>query len=275
MNLLVLLEAVSEDEELLVSAGALAHAGGWPLRGLHVKPSAAAADLRLPAALAASVAVDEAVGEPATVALAAAGDDDVIAFVSRRAGEQGVGRVADALLARAPQPLFVLRPGMRPLAALRRLVVPLEGSPSSSEAMRLTEEAFCRRGREIVVLHVGTIDTPDEPGSMPAPRMVDQEHYEWSSWHEEFTMRFATCPEGGRHRTVLRVGEPPAVIIDEASRPPADLIVLAWTGVFSSGRSPFVHTLLDEAPCPLLLVPVAVPARAARGAGRESAEAAS
>jgi nucleotide-binding universal stress UspA family protein len=162
---------------------------------------------------------------------------------------------------------------MRPLTALRRIVVPLEGSPSSSEAMRLTEEAFCRRCREIVVLHVGTVDTPDEPGSMPAPRMVDQEHYEWSSWHEEFTMRFAACPEGGRHRTVVRVGEPPAVIVDEATRLPADLIVLAWTGVFSSGRSPYVHTLLDEAPCPLLLVPVAVPARAARGAGgRESAE---
>ena len=176
-------------------------------------------------------------------------------------------------VARAPQPLFVFRPGMRPLTALRRVVVPLEGSPSSSEAMRLTEEAFCRRCREIVVLHVGTVDTPDEPGSMPAPRMVDQEHYEWSSWHEEFTMRFAACPEGGRHRTVVRVGEPPAVIVDEATRLPADLIVLAWTGVFSSGRSPYVHTLLDEAPCPLLLVPVAVPARAARGAGgRESAE---
>jgi nucleotide-binding universal stress UspA family protein len=156
---------------------------------------------------------------------------------------------------------------MRPLTALRRVVVPLEGSPSSSEAMRLTEEAFCRRGREIVVLHVGTVDTPDEPGSLPAPRMVDQEHYEWSSWHEEFTMRFATCPEGGRHRTVVRVGEPPAMIVDEATRLPADLIVLAWTGDFGSGRSPHVRALLDEAPCPLLLVPVVVPARAARGAG--------
>jgi len=244
MNLLVLLEAVPEDEELLASAGALAQAGGWSLRGLHVKPSAAAADLRLPPAFAASVPVEEAVGEPCAATLASAGEGDVIALVVRHAGEQ---------------PLFVLRPGMRPLVTLRRVVVPLEGSPSSSEAMRLTDEAFCRRGREIVVVHVGTVDTPDEPGSMPAPRMVDQEHYEWSSWHEEFTMRFAACPEGGRHRTVVRVGEPPAVIVEEATRLPADLIVLAWTGVFSSGRSPYVHTLLDEAPCPLLLVPVVVP----------------
>ena len=136
--------------------------------------------------------------------------------------------VADALLTRAPQTLLVMRPGMRPISSLRRIVVPLEGSPSSSEAMRVTDEAFCGRGREIVVLHVGTADTPDEPGSLPAPRMVDQEQYEWSSWHEEFTMRFATCPEGGRHRTIVRVGDPPAVIVEEAARLPADLIVLAW-----------------------------------------------
>ncbi len=262
MNLLALLEAVPEDEELLASVGALAQAGGWPLRCLRVVPRAAAATARPPVAPAADVPVEEAVGEPAAAALAAAHEDDVIAFATRRATQEGIGPAADALLGRAAQPLFVVRPGMRPLAALRRVVVPLEGSPSSSEAMRLTEEAFCRRGREIVVLHVGTVDTPDEPGSMPAPRMVDQEHYEWSSWHEEFTMRFATCPEGGRHRTVVGVGEPAAVIVQEALRLPADLIVLAWTGVFSSGRSPSVHTLLDEAPCPLLLVPVAVAARA-------------
>jgi nucleotide-binding universal stress UspA family protein len=145
---------------------------------------------------------------------------------------------------------------MRPISSLRRIVVPLEGSPSSSEAMRVTDDAFCGRGREIVVVHVGTADTPDEPGSLPAPRMVDQEQYEWSSWHEEFTMRFATCPQGGRHRTIVRVGDPPAVIVEEAARLPADLVVLAWGGVFSAGRSLFVRAVLRDASCPLLLVPV-------------------
>ena len=134
--------------------------------------------------------------------------------------------------------------------------MPLEGSPSTSEAMRVTEEAFCGRGREIVVLHVGTADTPDEPGSLPAPRMVDQEQYEWSSWHEEFTMRFATCPEGGRHRTVVRVGDPPAVIVEEAARLPADLVVLAWAGCSPPGARWLVRAVLQDAPCPLLLVPV-------------------
>ena len=256
MNLLVTLDAGPEGEALLASARALSHVSGWPVRVLHVRPSADAPGLELPARLTTNTAIQEEVGDPAETILAVAGADDVIAFAMRGAGEQGVGSVADALLTRAPQTLLVMRPGMRTISSLRRIVVPLEGSPSSSEAMRVTDEAFCGRGREIVVLHVGTADTPDEPGSLPAPRMVDQEQYEWSSWHEEFTMRFATCPEGGRHRTIVRVGDPPAVIVEEAARPPADLIVLAWTGVFSAGRSMNVRAVLEDAPCPLLLVPV-------------------
>ena len=256
MNLLVMLEAGPEGEELLASARALSHVSGWPVRGLHVKPSATAPDLKLSARLSTNTVIEEAVGDPVAGVLAAATDDDVVGFALRRAGERGVGALADALLARAPQTLFVVRPGMRPISTLRRIVVPLEGSPSSSEAMRVTDEAFCGRGREIVVLHVGTADMPDEPGSLPAPRMVDQEQYEWSSWHEEFTMRFATCPEGGKHRTVVRVGDPLKVIISEAKRLPADLIVLAWGGVFTKGHSAVVRGILEGAPCPLLLVPV-------------------
>ena len=151
MNLLVTLDAGPEGEELLASARALSHVSGWPVRVLHVRPSADAPSLELPARLTTNTAVQEEVGDPAETILAAAQDDDVIAFAMRRAGEQGVGPVADALLTRAPQTLLVMRPGMRPISSLRRIVVPLEGSPSSSEAMRVTDEAFCGRGREIVV----------------------------------------------------------------------------------------------------------------------------
>ena len=261
MNLLVVLEAGPEGQGLLASARALSHVSGWPLRGLHVKTDDAAADLTLPARLATNTAIAEVTGEPAAAVLAAAAADDVVALWVPSGSEEGLGAVAAALLARAPQTLFVLRPGLRPIANLRRIMVPLEGSPSASEAMRVTDEAFCGRGREIVVMHVGTADMPDEPGSLPIPRVVDQEQYEWSSWHEEFTMRFAACPQGGRHRTVVRVGDPPTMIVAEATRLPADLIVVAWGGATGAGRSLFVRRLLEESPCPLLLVPV--PAKAA------------
>ena len=84
--------------------------------------------------------------------------------------------------------------------------------------MRHADDAFCARGREIVMLHVVTGATPAEPGSMPAPRIVDQEHYEWAAWQDEFCMRFSQCPEGGRHRVCVRVGDPARLIAEEARR---------------------------------------------------------
>ena len=262
MNLLAALDVGPEGREVLAAARVVAHVSGWPVRVIHVKSADAEPSLKLPVRLTTNTPVDEVVGDAAEAILASRGDDDVLAFGLRHAGEVGVGPVAAALLARAPRPLLVVRPGMRKIGSLRRIVVPLEGSPSSSEGMRQTEEAFCGRGREIVALHVSTSDTPDEPGSLPAPRMVDQEQYDWSSWHEEFTMRFATCPAGGKHRTVVRVGDPAEAIIGEASRLNADLLVLTWTGEFVEGRSLLVRALLDRAPCPLLLVPASTPEQA-------------
>jgi len=258
MNLLAALDVGPEGPEVLAAARVVAHVSGWQVRIVHVKARPEEQSLELPPRLTINTPLDEVVGEAAEEILAARQDDDVLAFGLRHAGEEGVGPVAAALLARAPRPLLVVRPGMRKIGVLRRIVVPLEGSPTSSEAMRQTEEVFCGRGREIIAVHVSTSDTPDEPGSLPAPRMVDQEQYDWSSWHEEFTMRFAAaCPGGGVHKTVVRVGDPAEAIIREAARVNTDLIVLTWTGEYVEGRSMLVRALLERAPCPLLLVPAA------------------
>ena len=151
--------------------------------------------------------------------------------------------------------MLVVRPQARVIERLRRLIVPLEGSPSTSAAMLRADDAFCARGREIVMLHVVTGDQPGETGSLPAPRIMDQEHYEWQAWQEEFRMRFSQCPEGGRHRVAVRVGRPGQMIVREAKDLDAELIVISWRGFLSKGRAPVVRRLLAEAPCPLLLVP--------------------
>ena len=59
MNLLVALDAGPEGEELLVSARALSHVSGWPVRVLHVRSSADAPGLELPARLATNTAIQE------------------------------------------------------------------------------------------------------------------------------------------------------------------------------------------------------------------------
>jgi len=254
MTLLIAVADTVADRELLVSARCLAHAAGWDARAVHVREAGAPEldsddthDLEI------VDLVGEAAGELAR--LVGKADVDAVAVGLKTAAAPGIGHVTEALLGRFAAPVLLVRPGMRPLTTLRRLIVPLEGSPSASAAMRHADGALCARGREIVMLHVVTKSTPDERGSFPAPRMVDQEHYEWSAWQDEFCMRFSQCPEGGRHRVCMRVGDPAATIVKEAQEDGAELIVLSWKGSFAEGHGAVVKTLLDTAPCPLLIVP--------------------
>ena len=264
MTLLIAVADPLADEELVASARNLAKAAGWSPRVVHVREPGGA---ELGSADLADLEIVDLEGEaPATIAgLVAKADLQAVALGlrpapvarSKRTGNapSRLGHVTEALLAAGVAPLLLVRPGMRPLTELRRLVVPLEGSPSASVAMTRADDAFCRRGREIVMLHVVTTTTPGESGSLPAPRIVDQEHYEWSAWQEEFTMRFSQCPEGGRHRVAVRVGTPALAISEEARADGAELIVLSWNGTFADGHGAVVRELLESAPCPLLIIP--------------------
>jgi nucleotide-binding universal stress UspA family protein len=181
-----------------------------------------------------------------------------VAFGARDTTGPGLGAVALALLGTLDVPMLIVRPGMRPVEGMRRLVVPLEGSPSASAAMQHADDAFCARGREIVMLHIVTSESPAEPGSLPAPRIVDQEHYEWTAWQEEFTMRFSQCVEGGRHRVCVRVGDPAEAILRETRELEAELVVISWRGSLAEERAPVVRALLEASRCPVYLVPAAV-----------------
>ena len=266
MTLLIAVADPHADEELVASARSLAKAAGWVPRVVHVREAGGA---ELGSADLADLEVVDLEGEAAATlaGLAAKAELQAIAVglhplpvgkgkPKAKAGDASrLGHVAEAMLSAGLAPLLLVRPGMRPLTELRRLVVPLEGSPSGSVAMTRADDAFCRRGREIVMLHVVTTTTPGESGSLPAPRIVDQEHYEWSAWQEEFTMRFSQCPEGGRHRVAVRVGTPAPSIAEEARADGAELIVLSWNGSFADGHGAVVRELLETAPCPLLIIP--------------------
>jgi nucleotide-binding universal stress UspA family protein len=244
MTLLIAVSDTVADAELVASARHLVHVRG---PGAPELGSADAHGLEI---------VDLEGDPPDEIArLLGMADVDAVALGLRTAAGPGVGHVTQALLERPTAPLLLVRPGMRPLTTLRRLVVPLEGSPSASSAMRHADDALCARGREIVMLHVVTGSTPGERGSFPAPRIVDQEHYEWSAWQDEFCMRFSQCPEGGRHRVCVRVGKPVPTIVKEATALEAELIVLSWKGSFAEGHGAVVKALLEAAPCPLLIVP--------------------
>jgi len=259
MTVLAALDGSKFGLEILSAASALAKAGGWGVRIVSVLEHEGDQAPVIPAALSKGASTVTVVGDPAEMLVKAGrkADVNVLAIGLRSHDHPGIGRVAEAVLRHSARSVLVFRTGMRQPKELKRMLVPLEGSPSGSAAMRRADEAFCKRGREIVMLHVVTSDMPVEPGSMPAPRIVDQEHYEWSSWQEEFAMRFSQCPEGGRHRVSVRMGDPGEMILQEARRIDAELIVLSWGQNLEEGRSRQVKTLLENSPCPLLLVPQA------------------
>ena len=261
MTLLFALEEGSDCLKALASSRAIALAAGWPVRVLRVPRDAGGLVPEVPDKLARDIEIVDLDGDPVAEILAAARADDVSVLSFCLAGVlcDHDSELTDHLVRESAVSLLVERPGIREVTGIKRVLVPLEGSPSSSEAMRRAEEDFCAKGRELIALHVVTSDVPLEPGSLPAPRMMDQEHYEWMSWREEFTMRFSQCPQGGRHRTIVRVGDPKEVIQQEALELGVDVIVAAWSHSLAEGHCERVKALLEGTPCPLLLVPAQTP----------------
>lgn len=253
MKLLIAVSDVRTDSELVASARGLAEAAGWEVLIAHVQEDESDAEARLPEDADLVILAGEASEE--LTRLLAQVDVDCVAIGLRTVDAPGLGHVAQALLADFSLPLFLVRPGMRPLTSLRRLLVPLEGSPSTAAAMRFTDETLAAHAGEIVVINVATGEAAVEAGSMSAPCYIDQEQYEWTNWQKEFIRRFCPCPDSCRHLVRVRSGEPAGIIAEEARSREADLIALSWKGSFAAGHGRVVRTLLETAPCPLLIVP--------------------
>lgn len=170
----------------------------WSLRAVHVRdPRGAGADAALDGIDLTDVELIETEGAPvAGIERLVAAGADAVAFGAR--ARPAPASAAWPSLCWAPSTCRCSSCGRAsvPVERLRRIVVPLEGSPSASVAMKHADDAFCARGREIVMLHVSD-ERRAYPNLVCRRRLMDQEHYEWKAWQEEFTMRFSQCVEGG------------------------------------------------------------------------------
>ena len=164
-------------------------------------------------------------------------------------------------LIRSPAcPLILVPPDRRPEPwTLRRLLLLHDGTPSTSVAVRPAAELAHEAGAELLVLHVGdgSGHVPAEPGTLAVPRYLDQPQHEWPAWADEFLARLACfCPiDPGRIRLRLARGETALEILRLASQERSDLIVLAQDGADQSAGSGTLERILEESPCPVMLVP--------------------
>jgi nucleotide-binding universal stress UspA family protein len=171
---------------------------------------------------------------------------------------RALGSVAAAVLRAAPCPV-VLVPSARGRKrwALRRLLVPHDGTPASAAKIRPATDFASMATAELVVLHVATpgAERFAEPGTLAFPRYVDQPQHEWPAWTQEFLKRLRAVG-GARNAIDIRLavaqGEAGAAIVDFARQ--SDLIVLGWRGALEPDRARTMRRVIRDTTCPVIVL---------------------
>jgi nucleotide-binding universal stress UspA family protein len=277
MNTPTVLAALDGSEHALVAlpvAKALAGVEGVALRIVHV----AERELPPPELLARvgidpgglrGLVLDARAGEPSQAILrvaAEAGARVLVLCTHTATADPGktLGSVALHVLRGASMPVVLVRPtrGLVPWS-LRRVVLPHDGTPTTSAAARPAAALARRAQAELSVLHVAAPGAapPPERGALTTPRYLDQPQHEWPAWTGEFIERLAcVCPvEELRVRVALAHGAPAAEIVRFAREQAADLVVLAWRGEWEPAHATIVKAVVRDAPCPTMVVRAGAP----------------
>lgn len=252
MRVLAALSDGDTCDAVLAVARALAPRLGAQLEAVHVSE---APDGEVARALAARAGVPLTMvvtEQPPPGALASLlAEEDVALIVLGARDEvsenQPAGHVALGVATAAGKPV-VLVPPVRPDAvpAFDRLLVPLDGAPETTDAMRQAIRMFGGSDVEVVGLHVFEQET--------VPRFWDKPAHEEAVWATEFAARNVVGPGA---RLELRLGSPADAVIDLTGRERPGLIALAWAQRLAPGRAEVVSEVLRRGRVPVMLVPVA------------------
>lgn len=238
---------------VLVAARALARMLDARVEAIHVvtdggtPPDAAASAVGVPLRVVAGPVVDtliEAANRPGAVAL-------VIGGRSSPKSPHPLGSTALSVVTSCEPPVVVVPPAGRVAPLFGKVLVPLEGTISSSLVPRAIVELGGRSQTEVVALHV------NEAGSA----LDDQ----------ELLRRF--CPWGiGLVSLERRTGAREHVIPATAEELRCDLVALGWARALAPGRDGVVRATLERATMPVMLIPAELEARQSipAGAGAEA-----
>jgi nucleotide-binding universal stress UspA family protein len=170
------------------------------------------------------------------------------------------GSVAEAVMTAAPVRIVLVtrERGGQPWS-LRRIVLAHDGTPTSDAATAPAADLARRAGAEVVALHVAARRTSRavEPGSLPAPRYVDQMQHEWPAWAAQFVERMMAlgAPPGTVNLKLLVTGgQPGSEIAQFAREGDTDLVVMAWHGQWHAQRAGALKTVVYRSGCPVMLI---------------------
>jgi nucleotide-binding universal stress UspA family protein len=138
---------------------------------------------------------------------------------------------------------------------IESVLIPLDATASSAEALREIVELAANAELRIVVAHVQQ--------AWSLPQFSDHLPHEVRAWSEEFMARY--CPSAVDSVLELRVGEPHEHVLDILRASGCDLVALGWSQDLAEGHAAVVGRLLAESPVPVLLAPATATPTALEG----------
>ena len=141
-----------------------------------------------------------------------------------------LGSVAERTIRRSSCPVLAVSPRCpAPVAKLRRILVPVDFSKHSDEALRTALALAARRGAAIDLLH--TVDIAPEYRPLLPPEAVDLESdMRRAAWQRLTEISASAEASGVAIDLHLESGEPAGVIAAAATRIPTDLIIMGTHG---------------------------------------------
>jgi nucleotide-binding universal stress UspA family protein len=268
-TVLVPLDVTTNVADVFSVARGLAHLKGATVVLIDVERGALAADellgrMRLSAEDVRGLVIVQCTGAPAdTIVQQATARHTVLIVMSADALPDGPLHahrgVVEEVLRTAPCPVVLvpLNRGRHPWA-LRQLLLPHDGTPTSAAAIAPTADLASRAGAELVVLHVATPsgERPAESGTFVVPRYLDQPQHEWPAWSREFLERVRCLGHPAnveKIRLVLAHGKASAAINEFARNNASDLIALAWRGSLEPERAQTIRRVVRDASCPVIV----------------------
>lgn len=176
-------------------------------------------------------------------------EDDVVALVlgsKALPDKRPTGHVASSVITLVGKPVVLVPPHAPPVTRIARILVPLDGTRASAEALASVVAMARDRDIEVVVLHVREAAT--------VPRFSEQPQHEAEAWADEFLARHCGCsPREVRLET--RVGWPPDQILRVAEDAHCQLVALSWAQVLTPQHALVVRNAIERSGIPILLVP--------------------
>jgi nucleotide-binding universal stress UspA family protein len=188
---------------------------------------------------------------------AAAGVDLVLIATHGRTGvaRWWLGSVADVVIREAGCPVLIIGPNVhQELAGMKRILLPLDGSPEAEQALPVATWVAGLTGAELdVVRSLSLTPVAYDPGmGVYSAELIDSMEDAVRAYLEEIGKRL----EGKNATTTMRVGAPGETLYEHLSERPADLVVMTSHGRSGVRRAALgsVTDRLLHGPSPVLVI---------------------